>query len=140
MGTQDLVLFRGFDVNLKSGLWETDGTSANTWEILVPGAYDVRGPIPSNFAALGTKVLFEAYDQGGTPRLWVTDGTSPGTSVISIPGAHFSIPGDIAVLGNKALFVASTGNQSFLWTTDGTAAGTSQIPGSDGASGHLTLF
>src|SRR5262249_36276271 len=119
-----------------------DGTSAGTWELLLPQADPLTGPGPSNFVTVGNEVFFEANTGAGL-RLWVSDGTSPGTSVLPTPGVHFTIagPGDIAVLGDKVLFVAgNASNQSVLWETDGTAAGLSQIPGSAGASGNLTVF
>jgi hypothetical protein len=69
---------------------------------------------------LGGKLLIQGVDTSNEWGLWVTDGTSAGT-VELMAGA--TLPPDLTVLGNKALF---EGSES-LWVTDGTSAGTKEL-------------
>src|SRR5262249_45946985 len=107
------ALFRGTDANLQNGLWETDGTSNGTSEI-------VTGVTPTELTTFGSNVLF-ADAVGG---LWITDGTAAGTSEIMSGLAGIQ---DITVFGNKVLFAAGTASDRNLWVTDGTHDGTSEI-------------
>jgi ELWxxDGT repeat protein len=137
MGT-NLVLFRGIDPSGTGKLWETDGTSAGTWKISVPGE-NPTGLYPSVFTPFGDKVLFIGSDGNEHWGLWVTDGTSPGTSELAVAGGTAVVNGigRPVVLGTEILF--NGGFFGNLWVSDGTAAGTSQIPVAGGAAGGLNV-
>ncbi|HML13951.1 MAG TPA: FG-GAP-like repeat-containing protein [Xanthobacteraceae bacterium] len=120
----NLVLFRGTGAGGEAGLWVTDGTSAGTWEISVPGASFALGG-PSSLTPFGSEVFFEGAD-----GLWVTDGTSLGTSEISVVGADPTglQPAALTVFGSEMLFAGKDANgHDGLWVTNGTAAGTSEL-------------
>ncbi|WP_426413737.1 beta strand repeat-containing protein [Bradyrhizobium ganzhouense] len=128
------ILFRN-----NGDLWITDGTGAGTSRLSVTGVSSGYGLSPTNIVSLGNKALFLGLDSGNHTGIWVTDGTAAGTSELSIAGSAnwLAAPGQLTVLGNKALFVAN----DVFWVTDGTSAGTSQlqIAGMGDPSG-MTLF
>src|SRR5208283_1481907 len=145
LGTR--ALFAGRDAS-SLNLWVTDGTSAGTSELTVPGpsfgglfgATSATGINP-DFTAFGSKALFEA---GNPVSLWVTDGTSAGTSELTVAGApsfglfYNGISPDFTVLGGKALFEGrDASNIPNLWVTNGTSAGTSELAVAGGYSGGL---
>jgi ELWxxDGT repeat protein len=73
---------------------------------------------------LGSKTLFITDDGVHGTELWVTDGTTDGTKLLKdiAPRASssFSYSIQIAVMGNKAYFAASSGELDHaLWSTDG---------------------
>ncbi len=106
-----------------SGLWVTDGTAANTVE-LVPGA-GPSGLNPYDMTVFGAELLFGATDATGNVGLWETNGTAGGTHVITNIA---STPGNLTVLGGKVLFsgvgLNDTSGHTGLWVTDGTAPNT----------------
>jgi ELWxxDGT repeat protein len=135
------VLFVGIDASNNAGLWVTDGTSAGTSEISVPGAFSelsaggVFELVPPNFFRFGNKVLFEGTDNTGhLGGLWITDGTSAGTSEILPAGASpagilttVQFPSFFA-FGSEVLFEGFDASQAHtLWVTDGTSSGTSEL-------------
>jgi ELWxxDGT repeat protein len=127
--SSNLVLFSG-QVGNALTLWETDGTSAGTWQILVNGRAVVD---PGPMVALGSKVLFAENPLLGNNNhvgLWVSDGTSFGTSEISVAGAStFGVqPTELTRFGSEVLFQGTDSNNIWgLWVTDGTSAGTTEI-------------
>ena len=127
-----IVLFRGDDAMGQLGLWTTDGTAANTFELAPiagaafgpsapPEGYDIQ---PQYMTVLGNKVIFDGADQQDTPgSLWVTDGTAAGTVEIGGQGnagisgspngftgqftselPHGIIPDDLTTFGSKVVF------------------------------------
>jgi ELWxxDGT repeat protein len=131
------VLFEGDDAHAQSGLWVTNGTSAGTSEISIPGP-SLR---PAFLTTFGSEVLFNGVGQFNGSALWVTDGTSAGTSEISVAGTPVSglNPDGFAVFGTEVLFAGSDASgKRGLWVTDGTSAGTSEIPVA--AAGPQGLF
>ncbi len=106
------VVFDGRDSSTKFLLWETDGTSAGTFELPVPNAGNLQ---PDGIVTVGNEFFFA----GGSGGLWVSNGTAGGT--VQIGGQS---PTDLTAFGNKLLFGA---NHSSLWITDGTAAGTTAL-------------
>jgi ELWxxDGT repeat protein len=77
-------------------------------------------------AAVMSQVLFSGSDANNNLNLWVTDGTSGGTKELTFVGSGGLDPGDITVLGSKALFIGAKLHLN-LWVTDGTSAGTSEL-------------
>jgi ELWxxDGT repeat protein len=124
------VLFDGDDASGDVDLWETNGTTAGTYELTgISGAYSgglfIYSPF---FTVFNGEVLFEGADAGGHAELWVTDGTSAGThEVTGISGAgtgglfNGGTPG-FAVYNGEVLFdgTDASGNNN-LWVTNGTA-------------------
>ena len=106
------VVFGGRDTSAKFLLWETDGTSAGTFELPVPNAGNL---IPTEMVTVGNEFFFA----GGSGGLWVSNGTAGGT--VQIGGQS---PTDLTAFGNKVLFGAQNAS---LWISDGTAAGTTKL-------------
>ena len=74
-----MAFFSGLDSNSNSGLWETDGTAAGTFEIAgIAGVADT-GIDPSDITYLNNEVLFAGVDQNHAIGLWATNGTAAGT-------------------------------------------------------------
>ncbi|MDE2198432.1 MAG: Hint domain-containing protein [Rhodospirillales bacterium] len=126
------VIFSAYHGSNDSGLWITDGTSAGTWELAVPGvAYDMNA---SAFTPLLGRLLFAGMGTQGGQSLWVTDGTGAGTTEIltpaMLPPAQSGFrPADLTPYNGK--IILSGFNAAWLdglWVSDGTAAGTSEIP------------
>ena len=127
------VWFQGVDAAGLYGLWQTQGTTATTREVTVPGAY-ANGLIPGGFIpfANGTKALFEGYAGSlGFPQLYlIANGAVSAVNRLA-PGLSTSVNAENgAALGNEVVFnartsVDSTGiEHSGFWTSDGTVAGT----------------
>ena len=120
-----VVLLDGTDAKGHRNLWETNGTSAGTFEITIPG---IAALDPSNFAALNNEdVMFQGNGAAGGRVLYRVNLTTPITTEIDVPGA-FSRglqPFDIMGLNTgKSLFA---GGDPGLWVTDGTTGGTSEL-------------
>jgi ELWxxDGT repeat protein len=89
-----VALFAGRDAANNIGLWETDGTPGDTFELApIAGAFAVGSPGSDvlgsgrNMTVLGNKVLFRGTDLQDTPgSLWETDGTPDGTIEIGGQG------------------------------------------------------
>ena len=76
----NVVLFEGLDSSGHSGLWETDGTTAGTFEITGIAATFSTGLYPANLTPLNAnEVVFNGTNKSGLAGLWVTDGTAAGT-------------------------------------------------------------
>ncbi len=146
----DGILYFGNTVTYWGYLWESNGTSAGTFEI--GGTHNagitevdaVAGLQPENFVAMGTEAIFDGKDTTGNYGLWVTNGTAAGTVEIGgvnnagVTGAYahglqiwvgVNIQYSVT-FGNEVLFTADDANQAAgLWITNGTAAGTIELGG-----------
>jgi ELWxxDGT repeat protein len=151
-------MFSGLDAAGNTGLWETDGTVAGTFELTgISGAYTGAGGLdPSDLTAFNGEVLFSGHDESGQRDLWVSNGTVAGTFELSgISGANAGgifdgLNGpypDLTVFNGEVLFKGdnAAGNTG-LWATNGTAAGTFELTGINGANAFglspsdLTVF
>jgi ELWxxDGT repeat protein len=143
-----VVLFSARDAANNQGLWVSDGTVANTFELApIPGAFavgtpgsDVLGSGP-NMAVLGNVVLFTGTDLQDTPgSLWETNGTAAGTFEIGGQGnagivgspngftGQFTSelplgiqPNDLTTLNGQVLFAGfdnTTGPNGYYTDTD----------------------
>jgi ELWxxDGT repeat protein len=109
------------------GLWVTDGTTAGTRHVGLPGVdfnFD-------NIQMFGGKILLRAYDSPtGRWRFWLTDGTGAGTTEVALPAATaYSVvppsPGQLPAgpgFPNGALMF-HLGPQGQPYLTDGTPTG-----------------
>src|SRR5580704_12186518 len=128
------ALFDGRDLNGDATLWITDGTAANTSELIGTGGTAANFD-PHELAAFNGKMLFSGVDSAGHIGLWVSDGTAGGTSELNAgiiqPGNPVGLePRDFAVFSGGVLFNGVGANeQPTLWITDGTPAGTHEITG-----------
>ena len=140
------VLFNSPNPNEEPGLWETNGTTAGTFEITgISGASNNADVDPQYLTVYGSEVLFEGTDSSGEFGLWVTTGTGATTHEIggvgssSIANANPSGlgPGYFADYDGEVLFRGEAGvagdDVPGLWITNGTAAGTIEIGGAGNA-------
>jgi ELWxxDGT repeat protein len=134
------VIFAGLDVFGLHSLWLTDGTAADTHEIVGIGGAASGGLFSSvfpDFISYNGKVLFQGVDASGNDNLWVTNGTASGTEELTgISGASTGsflqsdpLP-SFAIFNGEVLFSGTdaSGNLS-LWVTNGTAVGTHELIG-----------
>ncbi len=115
-----------------SVLWVSDGTSAGTRQIAVPGGITLSAA--TGLIMLGGSVLFAGVTASGQSGLWVTDGSDAGTREL---GAFAAIA-SLTLFGSKVAFTAldPQGHPS-LYVTDGTAGGTTLIAPAGTASTGL---
>jgi ELWxxDGT repeat protein len=129
-----LGLFEATDASTGTELWKTNGLSAGTKlvrDIAPSGEDSLAFPL----AVLNGRLLFSASD-GTLPgdhgqELWTTDGSRSGTHMVkdNAPGPADGFAVKLAVIGHKALFVASDGGPTSLqlYVTDGTSKGTKRL-------------
>src|SRR5262249_310658 len=120
------MLFSGVDISGDTGLFETDGTSAGTHELTVPGALTTQeGALPgglsaSNRTVYNGYVFFAGDEASGQVGLWETDGTASGTHELTgIIGAATIgqgvgppglLPTDLTVFNDQILFAGNDAN------------------------------
>ena len=75
-------------------LWVSDGTSAGTVKMVVPGA--AASLFPANFVVCDGKLFFAAYDASFHYNLWVSDGTAAGILFRWLPALF-----DLALGGHR---------------------------------------
>ncbi len=141
---KQVVFFEAEDSNLNLGLWESDGTTAGTYQVGGLDSKNIAGASttfdPINLAAFRGGVLFRAIDTAGAGGLWFSDGTVQGTYEIGglknagIGGVYTNLSGflpyNILTFGSRALlFGRDSSGWAGLWVTDGTAAGTKELGG-----------
>lgn len=128
------ALFWGDDQLGNEGLWVTDGTAAQTYQITPRGL--AADPKPQFMFSLGRRAIFLATGADGAQNLWVSDGTTSGTQQITGAGAGPAAQSTSITVnrmppitfGSKAIFSAMDQNGEYgLWVTDGTAAGTREF-------------
>jgi ELWxxDGT repeat protein len=125
------------------GLWRTDGTAAGTALVAdVPSGPPYGSP--QRIVAFDHDLLFVDGDAAHGRELWISDGTAAGTHLLRdlTPGPADTtfVSYDIAVVGDAALFVASSGTGSALYRTDGTEAGTVPLVGFPAADPFPSSF
>src|SRR5690348_7249429 len=133
------VLFEGTDSSGRTGLWETNGTAAGTFELTgISGAATTGvGFLPSNLTNYNGELLFGGFDASGDVGLWVTDGTAAGTRELAVAGALATAqypflgglnPSDSTVYNGYVFFAGVDAHaRAGLWETNGTAAGTHEL-------------
>ena len=130
---QNVVLFQGNNTANETGLWETSGIAAGTFELAPITGASASGLSPSNLTNFEGEALFEGRDTAGHFGLWVTSGTAAGTHELTgITGAAASglSPNNLTVYNGQVVFNGlDTGGKAGLWTTSGTAASTHEVTG-----------
>src|SRR6185437_563453 len=99
---ENVVLFQGSNGADKRGLWETNGTTAGTFELTPISGVNPSGLQPSNLISFDGEALFEGSDTTGKFGLWVTNGTAAGTKEIA--GTSGLSPTDLVVFNSQVLF------------------------------------
>jgi ELWxxDGT repeat protein len=105
-----------------TGLWKSDGTTANTAEVKPGVNPDIR------MANVNGTLFFRGADASHGNELWKSDGTPAGTVMvkdINPVGSGASNPDNLTNLNGTLYFTATepaTGTQ--LWKSNGTEAGT----------------
>jgi ELWxxDGT repeat protein len=89
-------------------------------------AYETEAAEPTWITALGSRVVFAARHPGGSHgvELWSADEGSSTELKDIRPGQEGSDPSDLAVMGGRVYFAATSGTGRDLWATDGTTEGT----------------
>ncbi len=132
------------------GLYRTDGTSANSTEVVAltqgPGVGAGTHPRTPMASANGL-VFFSAYSTAGGYELWKSDGTAAGTVEVKDIAAGSASSGPLALtpMNNELYFIADDGITGYeLWKSDGTSAGTVQVadisPGATSAFTRLSTL
>jgi ELWxxDGT repeat protein len=147
MKSNSFVMFAGTDSAADRGLWVSNGTAADTYELTgIAGAYGgglFGGPtaFAPDFTSFNGEVVFRGLDANGDLGLWVTNGTAAGT--YELTGINGANPGGLfsglfpafTVFNGEVLFSGiDAGGNYGLWVTNGTAAGTYEITGISSAS------
>jgi ELWxxDGT repeat protein len=99
------VLFSAYDAAGNTGLWESNGTAAGTFELSpIAGAATLFDP--RDLTVYNNEVFFAATDSSGHVALWVTDGTAANTHEITgISGASANLdPTNLYVFNGELLF------------------------------------
>lgn len=110
-------------VDLRHGLWRSNGTAAGTKLV------KALGPVTENpgYAELGGRLFFAADDVEHGLELWRTDGTAAGTVLVRdiAPGRPSSRPSWLAAAGSLLYLAAGEDEHGIeLWQSDGTPEGT----------------
>ena len=106
-------------------LWRTDGTSAGTEVLSLPGIKALATTLSNNqpFPVMGGRLMLGAVDTGNKDQLFVTDGTAAGTTEVTSPDASSTyglMPSSIAAAGDTAVMSGmNTANKTALWRLDG---------------------
>jgi ELWxxDGT repeat protein len=98
------------------GLWQTDGTAANTTSVLTRSC-------PKIHAASAQQIFLTCFDAATGLELWRSDGTAAGTRLVADvdPGSPSTSIIHSALLDGVLYFQTPA---SWMWRSDGTAAGT----------------
>jgi ELWxxDGT repeat protein len=113
-------------------VWRTDGTAAGTVQVTPTcTSPNCRSLPPTELVRLGNIVLFRMYDPARGTELWRTGGAADGSDTYMmelLPGAQGSTPAGFAVIGDAAVFAATTTTPGReLWITRGTPSTTSLL-------------
>lgn len=109
-------------------LWKSDGTAAGTSQVI--DLEPVGSSSPTNMRAFQGGLLFSGSTTAAGYEPYFTDGTAAGTvQLADLHPTSNSYPEQFAVVGSRAVFLASDGVNSGkqLYVTDGTPAGTSLL-------------
>lgn len=127
----EVFFFSGYDPEIGTELWKSDGTSEGT--VLFKEFRSGTGSGFIRFVANTTeKFYFLAYaEDEQSSMLWVSDGTDSGTrplkNLYPIETYNSTSPAFLE-FGNSVLFVAKdTTNEFQIWKSDGTVSGTFPI-------------
>jgi ELWxxDGT repeat protein len=100
-------------------VWQSDGTSAGTVPLSGAPAFSFL------LAASSTHLFFDGFDSSSSHQLWTSDGVGAAVQVTHLAQPALFSTKWIAVVNERALFIAENGSSGQeLWTSDGTAAGT----------------
>jgi ELWxxDGT repeat protein len=126
-----------------SELWTSDGTKAGTRYVKTFSPIDDDGYGGTGFLKpWGERVLFLGNPSSSrVSNLWVSDGTSKGTRRLT-RFSGFDVSGlwenQIAILRDRAFFVAGGVSGPRLWSTRGTPATTAPVTGCPGGCPSLS--
>ncbi len=136
------LLFAGTDLNGRTGLWVSDGTSSGTSELAVTGAAPTGiNPTTSDMVAFNGLTYFAGADASGNIGLWSSDGTATGTMEVAIAnGSPNGVsPVSLTVFNGSLYFGGFDSNgQTGLWKSDGTAKGTMELGVAGAGPGGLS--
>lgn len=111
--------------------WVTDGTTAGTFKLSIPGTTLLNARW---FKEFNGKLYFISNTNTNGFEIWSSDGTIAGTSMLKDinpgTGHAFNLNWDpcFFVFNNKLFFKADDGSHGIeLWSTDGTAVGTNMV-------------
>ncbi len=107
-----------------NNLWQTDGTTAGTIEVVAAAGLGIGGV--SSLFNFNENLLFEG-DINGTDQLFLLNTTNGDIAQLSANASQDHNPGDYAVVGSNVYYSGSndSGSLKFLFRTDG--AGVEQM-------------
>jgi len=118
------LLYFVVNEGVRTALWSSDGTSANTTSLAVfENSSLVTG---GEFAVLDRTLLFMAATDATGFELWRSDGTVAGTKLVKDINQGFqdAFPSELTVLNGKLFFTADDGASGYeLWVSDGVPDG-----------------
>ncbi len=124
---QDSVYFKARSPEFGDELWVTDGTTANTRQVLDIQEGDGNAN-PFDIIVFNNLIYFTANNgnDNNSSELWSSDGTAAGTNlVVDINPGGPGNPIFKTVYGDRFVFTGNDGTTgSELWISDGTAEGT----------------
>lgn len=116
--------FEGYDTNNGRALWQSDGTSENTFLFKdIHSRKDIISTIKAGYAILNNSYYFIASDENSAGEIWKTNGTSEGT--VKVTNFVNGRTTTLTVVGNVIYFLLKKDeNNMDVWKTDGTDSGT----------------
>lgn len=129
------LFFKGYDANIGSELWVSDGTptgtklvkdiySGSTKNPRTPrggGGRTVNSSNPEWLTPFQGSLYFAASDGSNGRSLWKSDGTAKGTTLVAA-----GMSPQYLTVANQTLYFGALGgtNSARLWKSDGTSSGT----------------
>lgn len=118
------IYFEGYTINDGRALWQSDGTSENTFLFKdIDTRNDNISTIKSGSAILNNTFYFMASDENSKGEIWKTNGTDEGS--VKVTNFLNGRVTTLTVAGNLIYFLIKKEDDKLeVWKTDGTDSGT----------------
>jgi ELWxxDGT repeat protein len=143
------IYFEGYDTNNGRALWQSDGTTDNTF--LFKDTHDRNdniSTIKTGSAVMNNTFYFIASDENSAGEIWKTNGTDEGT--VKVTNFLNGRVKTLTVVGNFIYFLITKEDDKLdVWKTDGTDSGTVlvkeissiwNIPSFEGQCNNMFMF
>ncbi|MCC6287934.1 MAG: T9SS type A sorting domain-containing protein [Chitinophagaceae bacterium] len=138
----NIIYFIADGIGYRDAIWQTDGTTAGTVQVINLGIRASGGELISQPTLVNGTLFFTFLDyETFSWQVWKSDLTDAGTYHVG-PAYPFLdsdgnltnyIPAQLTSYNNKLYFSANDGSGRKLWLSDGTDAGTQLAPGNHNA-------